>query len=233
MKLDVNTKTPVGSFFDEPNRGTRILVMTAVPAERDAVWRGLRGSGRFDVMLAGVGPAMAAARTAKALAAAGYGLVISAGIGGGFIGRAEVGSLVVANEIVAADLGAQTQDGFCSLDELGFGSSRIPVNPDLVTRVTEALRGDGQPVCAGPVLTVSTVTGTAANARELQARVPGAAAEGMEGFGVATAAQESGLPALEIRAISNAVGPRDRDAWRIGDALHALEAASSVLLEVL
>jgi futalosine hydrolase len=102
-----------------------------------------------------------------------------------------------------------------------------------VTRVAEALRGAGLAVTTGPVLTVSTVTGTAATAAELAARVPGAAAEAMEGFGVATAAHDRGVPILEIRAISNPVGPRDRAAWRINEALDALEAASSVLLEVL
>ena len=66
------------------------------------------------------------------------------------------------------------------------------------------------------------MTGTAARAAELAARHPGAVAEAMEGFGVAEAAAAHGLPVLEIRAVSNAVGPRDRAAWRIGEALAAL-----------
>ncbi|MGW7126735.1 futalosine hydrolase, partial [Streptomyces sp. NPDC054901] len=37
------------------------------------------------------------------------------------------------------------------------------------------------------------------------------------GGGFAPAAAH-GLPVLEIRAVSNAVGPRDRSAWRIGEA---------------
>jgi futalosine hydrolase len=88
-------------------------------------------------------------------------------------------------------------------------------------------------VHSGPVLTVSTATGTAATALERASQVPGAAAEGMEGFGVATAALDRGLPILEIRAISNPVGPRDREAWRIKEALETLEAASAILREVL
>ncbi|MEC0067451.1 futalosine hydrolase, partial [Paenibacillus thiaminolyticus] len=67
----------------------------------------------------------------------------------------------------------------------------------------------------------------------LAQRVPGAAAEAMEGYGVAVAARQFGLPAFEIRSISNAVGPRNRAAWRIPEALKALEAACSVLPEVL
>jgi futalosine hydrolase len=47
----------------------------------------------------------------------------------------------------------------------------------------------------------------------------------MEGAGVAAAARRCGVAFAEIRAISNAVGPRDRTSWRIDDALRALRAA--------
>lgn len=211
----------------------RVLVITAVLAERDAVLRGLHGDLRFDVLVAGVGSVVAAVNTAKALATADYSLVISAGIGGGFPGRAEVGSLVVANEIVVADLGAETPEGFSSLDELGFGFTHIQMEVSLVDRVTRALQAAELPVHTGPVLTVSTITGTEERAIELAARVPNATAEAMEGYGVGVAALDRGLPVLEIRAISNMVGPRDRSSWRIKEALDILEAASSVLTGVL
>jgi len=237
MIVDLNTKTPCTL---KPNRSDRrILVMTAVPVEREAVLRGLCGDQRFDVLLAGVGPAAAAVNTTKALAKApadvehGYGLVVSAGIGGGFPGIAEVGSLVVATGIVAADLGAETEEGFVSLDELGFGSTVIQADTVLVNRLTEAFRAVKLPVVSGPVLTVSTATGTAAGAAVLARRVPGAAAEAMEGYGAAVAAADCGIPILEIRAISNLIGPRDLTKWRIKEALDVLEAAGSVLLEVL
>ncbi|MCZ8522078.1 MULTISPECIES: futalosine hydrolase [Paenibacillus] len=213
--------------------GGRVLIVTAVDAERDAVLRGLRGDSRFEVIAAGVGPASAAAGTASALAAGGYGLVISVGIGGGFPGIAAVGSLVAATEIVAADLGAETPEGFRSVEELGFGRSRIAADGGRTLRLAEALAAAGLPAAAGPVLTVSTATGTAATAEALAARVRGAAAEAMEGYGVATAAAQHGLPVMELRAVSNAVGPRDRAAWKIPEALKALEAASTLFLEVL
>ncbi|GAB6159096.1 futalosine hydrolase [Desulfotomaculum varum] len=211
----------------------RILVMTAVAAEREAVLSGLGSDARFTVTAGGVGPVRAAVSTAWALAEAPYDLVISAGIGGGFAGRAAVGSLVVADEIVAADLGAETPAGFCSIEELGFGSNRIPVAANLLHQVVQGLLAARLPVQSGPVLTVSTVTGTAARAAELAARVPGAAAEAMEGYGVALAARDRGLPVLEIRTVSNLVGPRDRAAWRINEALDLLKKAGCVLAEVL
>lgn len=208
----------------------RVLVVTAVAAEADSVATAVAGAGNgagngIDVIAGGVGPAAAAAATATALATSPYDLVISAGIGGGFPSRAPVGSLVVADAIVAADLGAETPDGYLPVDELGFGRTTHLPPAQLATRAALATGA----LCA-PILTVSTVTGSAARAAELSGRHPRAAAEAMEGFGVAEAAAVHGVPVLEIRAISNAVGPRDRAAWRIGPALAALGSAFPPLI---
>ncbi|WP_414496607.1 futalosine hydrolase [Streptomyces sp. CRN 30] len=222
---------------------------TAVPAERDAVARAFPGPVRetprpgitlhrpavdgVDLLAAGVGPALAAASTAAALTAAAladrpYDLVVSAGIGGGFAPGAPVGSLVVADEITAADLGAETADGFLPVTDLGFGTVTHRPPAALVALVAAAT--GARP---GTVLTGSTVTGTAERAAALRARHPRALAEAMEGFGVAEAAAAHGVPVLELRAVSNPVGPRDRAAWRIGDALAALTDAFGKLAPAL
>jgi futalosine hydrolase len=205
----------------------RLLVVTAVAAERDAVAAGLAlaPAVRAEVVAAGAGPAAAAAGAATALAraaAAGdpYTLVVSAGIGGGFAPAAPVGSVAVAGTIVAADLGVATEEGFTPLAALGFGRSEHRPPAALSWAVADRLGA-----AYGPVLTVSTATGTARRAAELRARHPGAVAEAMEGFGVAEAAAAHGVPVLELRTVSNEVGPRDRAAWRIGEALAALTTA--------
>ncbi|MFC7793234.1 futalosine hydrolase [Streptomyces cinereoruber] len=194
---------------------------------------------RVDVLVGGVGPAAVAAATGTALAYAAltggasgerpYDLLVSAGIAGGFRPTAPLGSLVVSSAIVAADLGAETPDGYLAVDALGFGRSVHPVPGELTGRIAAALAAEGLPCAVAPVLTVSTVTGTARRAAELAERHPGAAAEAMEGFGVAEAAAAYGVPVVELRAVSNAVGPRDRAAWRIGDALDALRHAVRLL----
>lgn len=259
----------------------RVLVATAVPAERDAVARAFAGSAgafpgpaeevrlpavtlhRFrsrtapsapghshgsahgtdrapaygghvhDLLAAGVGPALAAASTAAALTGAAlagtpYDLVISTGIAGGFPPEAPIGSLVLADRITAADLGAETPDGFLPVTELGFGTVTHHPPPALVRRVASVIGAR-----TGTVLTVSTVTGSARRATALRTRHPHALAEAMEGFGVAEAATAHTTPVLELRAVSNPVGPRDRAAWRIGDALTALTAAFGKLTPVL
>jgi futalosine hydrolase len=241
----------------------RILVATAVPAERDAVARAFTEPTRevslpgvtlhrpgahspgadspgadspgaaFDLLAAGVGPALAAASVSAALTAASlhdapYTVVVSTGIAGGFAPAAPVGSLVLADEITAADLGAETADGFLPVTELGFGAvTHRP--PASLVRESAAATG----ALTGEVLTVSTVTGTAVRTAALRERHPRALAEAMEGFGVAEAAAAHGVPVLELRAVSNPVGPRDRAAWRIAEALAALTEGFGKLAPVL
>ncbi|WP_209123755.1 futalosine hydrolase [Alkalihalobacillus sp. BA299] len=218
---------------NQNNNKGKILIITSVEAEKEAILRGLQRVNPFDVVVSGVGIAAAAAKTAIQLANQKYELVINAGIAGGFVGLAEVGSIVVATEVIAADFGTETLDGFSSIDELGFGTNRYNVDNNLVLNVAKALSNAGQEVTTGPILSVSTVTGTAETTLELIRRVPGATAEAMEGFGVATAAKQFVVPMLEIRTISNVVGPRDRNSWRMKEALQKLQEVSSILQEVL
>jgi futalosine hydrolase len=191
-----------------------ILVVTAVEAERAAVVRGVPAGAGVDVLAAGVGPAASAAGTAWYLARnPDVTTVLSAGIGGGVLTRVPLGDLAVATRTIAADLGADSADGFLTLDDLGFGATSLP---------TAELAGFLPGAVRGAVVSVSTATGTAARAGDLVARYPDVVAEGMEGFGVATACALAGVAFGEVRAISNAIGPRDRAAWRIGPALDAL-----------
>ncbi len=195
----------------------RILIVTAVSAEREAIEAALPVGTGVEVVTGGVGPVAAAVATAGALD--GAELVLSAGIGGGFAPLAPA-DVVVASGVVFADLGAQTAEGFRTVSELGFGEERYPVAPKLAIELA-----DRTGARLGTVLTVATVTGTAARAQELQWRYPDAVAEAMEGAGVAAAAAARGVPFAELRTISNVVGPRDRGAWRVEGALDALGRA--------
>lgn len=216
----------------------RILIVTAVEAERIAFEGGLAGLSDelravCTVMAGGVGPAAVAAATAATLAraehkGAPYEAVVSAGIGGAFAQAARIGDLLVAERIVAADLGAETAEGFLSVEELGFGTSAFAAVALGHLKVGVGFERD---VVRGDVLTVNTVTGSAERAAWLRTRYPGAIGEAMEGYGVAAAAARFGLPVAEVRAVSNLIGPRDRSAWRIGEALATLTAVAAPIVE--
>lgn len=203
-----------------------MLIVTSVEAERSAVLLGL-GLGdepgrHLVVETVGVGPAAAAAETARLLAISDpFDLVVSAGIAGGFGDRAPVGAMVLGARAVAADLGAESPHGFHSLQELDLGPSVAAAHPAVLAALREA-RPDA---IVGDILTVATTTGTAERASELRRRHPEAVAEAMEGFAVATAATRANAGFVEIRTIANLIGPRDRAAWRIPEALQALSDA--------
>jgi futalosine hydrolase len=217
----------------------RILVVTAAAAERDAVvagrsaaigmvdgievHRSVTGAGMVDSIAGGVGVAAAAVATCCALRH-GYDLVLSAGIAGGFP-AAPACSVVVAHAVVHADLGTQTPAGFTSMAALGWGPVRFELDQHLSHELAQRTGG-----VLGSILTVSSITGTQPRADELRSEHPDAVAEAMEGVGVYRAATMAGVAFGEIRTISNRVGPRNRDDWRVGDALSALTVAFDQLL---
>lgn len=224
---------PVVLVVTATTREADALLATPAGARATAVTLGPRTARRtagLVVLAGGVGPAAAAAATADALAALAAqpcALVVSAGVGGGFAPHAAIGDLVVATALVAADLGAQdpaSPDGFTDLAALGFPPVRRTPHPSLAAALVAA----GVACVPGPVLTVSTVTGTATRADLLQRR-HGAVAEAMEGWGVAEAAAAHGVPCAELRGVSNPVGPRDRAAWDLPAGLAALTRAADVL----
>jgi futalosine hydrolase len=224
----------------EPVEVSRLLVVTAVVHELSAITGSFSAkpgraqpyptesfatsAGEVVVTAGGVGMASAAAATAYALAQLPFDAVLSMGVGGGFDGRAAIGDTVVATSSIACQLGADSPEGYLDFGELGLTDTVLPGTADV-----EAL-GARLDAHLGAVLSVETVTGTDERALGYAQRWD-PAAEAMEGFGVWTAARAAGVPAYEIRTISNRVGRRDRSAWEIGRALAALSLAAKRLFE--
>lgn len=79
-----------------------------------------------------------------------------------------------------------------------------------------------------PGLTVAGVSATPGRAAFMRRTYcPGV--ENMEGFSLALGCHARNIPFLEIRTISNLVGSRDREHWRIGPALKRLGPALDTL----
>lgn len=221
-----------------------VLVVTAVHQERDAVARALAGvqsqrvgpydvrvgrAGSVDVLVVagGVGPAAAAAAAATVTAHLPVDELVSMGVAGAYpSARLHHGDVVVATTIVAADLGAMSPDRFLDLGALGLdGGAAVTCDVGRVAMVRERLLASGQHVVVGPVLTLSTASGTEDRAAHLMSE-HGAVAEAMEGAGVAHVAALHDLPVLEVRTISNTVGDRDRASWDLPAAIAALTPAA-------
>jgi futalosine hydrolase len=159
-----------------------------------------------ETLCCGVGPVEAAHATARELVLARPSAVLHVGIAGAR--ELEPGTLVIGAEAV-----------YCDLTDPARSYPRIEresPDPALLALASRIL-----PHAA--VLPIAT-----------SARVGGgrscADVEAMEGFAVLRAAAAAGVPALELRAVSNAFGAPSED-WRIEDALAALAGAVSALIE--
>ncbi|WP_261663512.1 futalosine hydrolase [Deinococcus sp. Marseille-Q6407] len=186
------------------------------------------------VVVSGVGGVAAALATAQAVAQQRPRLAVSLGIAGAFsTAGLRPGDLAVSSRMIQADYGAELGDDFLPLPALDLRVGDFPgpaafgdfaAAPGAETLAWEL------GATYGPMLSLNTVTGTAERAAALLRRFPGALTEGMEGAGVAHAAQLAGVPALELRGVSNAVGPRDRSSWQIVPALQAARRGLTGLL---
>lgn len=173
--------------------------------------------------------------------------VLQVGIAGGFAslgpGRAaKPGDLVLATQDAYSDTGSSSPQGWMSAKDLGLPIAEVggverggvfPLDPELVEWAAGMLEAAGHPtVLTGPFVTSSAVTGTPEEARVLAERW-GAVAESMEGAAAAHVCALFGVPFLELRAISNVVGERDRSKWLIDQAVEAAGRAALALLAAL
>jgi futalosine hydrolase len=199
----------------------------AVP-EAIEPWKALRLTDRAELVVTGVGKAHAAAGTARVLDASRHGLLLSVGIAGGYPPCQPL-EVVSSSACVLADEGVAREACFDDLAKLGFppfpGGMALAVSP----RVQSALQPFASIV--GPIATVSTCSGTDALSREIAART-GAVAEAMEGAAVALVASRLGVDFGELRVISNTTGRRERQVWKVREALAKLSEVIGGLLAV-
>jgi futalosine hydrolase len=141
------------------------------------------------------------------------------GIAGAYAGSGlEIGNVVVGETEVFADLGMETAEGdFLSLSDFPFADEahRAPLPLWTPAWTQELRRGHGA--------TVGRCTGTDATGERRRARF-GVDFETMEGAAAALAARASGIPVLQVRAISNAAARRDMRPENVARALESLRA---------
>ena len=153
--------------------------------------------------------------------------MINAGIAGGFRDRCTVGDAVVCSREDYAELGLEDGTAF-PLPEGAALVRHVEADPGLLEPFLAGLI----PVIVGRGVTSAIVTGSTARALVLAHRFR-ADVESMEGFSVLRAAQLAGVPAIEIRGVSNLVGERETSGWDFRAGAEAAVATTGALLDVL
>jgi len=166
-----------------------------------------------EVLVTGVGMVATAFAVGKKLTSNHYDLLLNVGIAGSFDRSIPLGDLVCVYEDTFAELGAQDGDDFLDSNRLGLGQHSFQG----IQQGYQAL--DPLRKCRG--ITVNKVHGNAAAIAETVRRL-NPQTESMEGAAVFYAAHQSGVPAIQVRAISNYVERRNKANWEIPRAIENL-----------
>ncbi|HEV3196181.1 MAG TPA: futalosine hydrolase [Candidatus Cybelea sp.] len=174
-------------------------------------------------LVMGVGPVEASCALTAALCERRYRLVVNAGLAGAFDGIARVGDAVIVAEDMM-ELGLESGAPLrLPSGERTFDTARSVAS--LVARL------GGKDFLTVRGITVSRVTSTEQTARRLAAEL-GAQVESMEGFAALRAAERMGVPAIELRGISNRCGERASSGWDFDAGIAGLARITRSLLEL-
>jgi futalosine hydrolase len=174
-----------------------------------ATARELAAPGDWLTLQCGVGPVDAAAATAAGIAALRPKALVHVGIAGA---RRACG-LLPGTFVIGSEA------RYCDLDVPAEWAPRsVAASPVLLAALQRLL--PDSPIL--PIGTSARVGGTT-----------GCDVEAMEGFGVLRAAQLAGVPAVEVRAIANAVEESDRAHWHFDEAFEAITSLTPRLVAAL
>jgi futalosine hydrolase len=178
------------------------------------------------VLITGAGMVPTAFALARHLPHNVYHLVINLGIAGSFDRNIALGQIVEITEDTFAELGAEDDRNFISIEKLGFGASIFKPTTSIshFTKKTDLIQAKA--------ITVNTVHGNESSIADVMERL-NPQLESMEGAAFFYACHELKVPCIQIRAVSNYVEKRNRDNWQIGLAVKNLNNFAIDLIKML
>jgi futalosine hydrolase len=178
------------------------------------------GNNRFDVLIAGIGSMSTAYWLTKTIGKKRPGLMIQAGIGGSFSPSYPPGSLVLVNEEVTGDVGVEENNEFKDVFDMGLPQITDPyTGKNLVNTHTDLLQRQQLPLVKS--VTISEITTRAERINQLQQKYQ-PVVESMEGAAFHYVALIEKIPYIQLRAVSNMVGERDKAKWKMKEAIQLL-----------
>lgn len=185
----------------------------------------------------GIGKANTAAAIAGVHALMRVQAVLQLGIGGAYplttgADPLDLGSVAIADSEYDLDLGVGLGAGWRGLESIGFASVATDPPTYNLFRCDPGVTATAASVTGSPVLPFATsdsVTSDASRAAWIAATT-GARIESMEGAAAAQVCLALGLPFLEVRAISNEVGVRDKRLWQVHEGIAAAAGAALTAL---
>lgn len=185
-------------------------------ADRDC----LIGSNRFDVLITGIGSMSTAYWLTKTIEKKRPGLLIQAGVAGSYSDSYRPGSLVLVHEEVTGDLGVEENNEFKDVFDMGLPQISDPyTGKNLVNEEVELLQRYNLPLVKA--VTINEITTRPTRIQQLQQKYQ-PVVESMEGAAFHYIALMEKIPYIQLRAVSNMVGERDKSKWKMKEAIHLL-----------
>jgi futalosine hydrolase len=208
-----------------------ILVVAAVREEIQPLLDDPELQGLFTPLVAGPGLPAFTYTLARHLARHKTGCLLNAGVCGSFREAWPPGTVVHVTRDMFADLGAEDGEDFLPLTGLGLGAAGGYEAAETPTPGLPALKTLAS-IPGASAITVHTVHGEEARiARTVRRYDPDI--ESMEGAAGFYVARREGIPSLQLRAVSNRVERRNREAWELEKAIGNLNAVlKRVVLEL-
>ena len=168
----------------------------------------------IDILITGVGITATSFALGQNLNA-NYDLVLNVGIAGSFDRKIELGEVINVVEDQFADLGAEDDETCLSLFDLGLiEENDYPYEKEKLVNNTLHKPESIQSLKNVSGITVNKVHGNKNSIEKIIGKYR-PTIETMEGAAFFYACKMVGIPFFQIRAISNYVEKRDRDAWDI------------------
>ncbi|GAB3915730.1 futalosine hydrolase [Mucilaginibacter boryungensis] len=183
------------------------------------------------LLVTGVGMVATAFALGRHLATHQYDLAINLGIAGSFDRSLDLGEVVEVTTDILAELGAEDDEDFLSIEQLGFGESVFTASTTLSGIFNQHHIDSSNLLLKHTTgITVNTVHGNEQAIEKITSRLD-VQVESMEGAAFFYACRKAGIPCIQIRAVSNYVEKRNRDGWQIGLAIKNLNTFADALLK--
>lgn len=202
----------------------KILLVSATENEMGSLETAWFRKNQVDRLITGVGMVATTYSLTRELQQKSYDLAVNIGLAGSFDRNIPIGEVVRVTEDIFSELGAEDGEEFLTLKEMGLDGTDILINLDEsqnnLFNSFRKVRG----------ITVNTVHGNTHTINKIRERLH-PQVETMEGAAFFFVCGKEGIPSVQLRAISNYVERRNKDAWDIPLALGKLNTIVAELLE--
>jgi len=187
-----------------------------------------------DLLVTGVGMVATAAWCSRTFAEdPHYDLALNIGVCGAFDPAIALGSVVHVVSDRIAELGAEDGDAFIALEDLGLsGQEARPFARTPLVNSAPPTNAELSSLQAVSGITVNTVHGSDASIHAVRDRF-NPQVESMEGAAFMFACMMTGVPFAQVRGVSNVVERRNRDGWRLSEAISNVGAVALRIIEAL